>query len=936
MATFSYKGHQYQLTSAPMSWTEAEAQAISLGGHLVTVNDADENNWLYNTFSGATQQLWIGLSDAASEGVWKWADGSGFNYSNWLPAQPDNAGDVENYVHLWQGQGGGWNDIPNSLWGWNVYGIIEISTNIITGDGAGNNLLGSSGSDKITALGGDDTLVGNNGDDTLIGGAGIDKMYGGVGNDTYYVDNISDIVVESSDTLNGGIDTVVSSVARSLGNYQENLTLSGLAAIDAVGNNLNNVIKGNSANNVIKGLVGDDTLVGNNGDDTLVGGSGIDKMYGGLGNDTYYVDNINDVVIEPSDSLNGGIDTVITSVTFVLGNYLENITLSGFSLINATGNNLHNVIKGNSADNIIKGGAGNDTLSGGGGLDTLTGGDGADHFLFKSASEGCDVICDFTSGSDKVVIDGAGFGINDLIFSSSNSGLPMPSQAKPYLLYNLDNGELWFDKDGSGNAAATQVADLEWSLLSETQKLLSSDIIISQGSGGGFGTYSLNQDQVKLLGLVKSGFGIDNSHVSNVTVATNGFISGSNLSGQCVSYVKNARSDLNSPWGGGAINGLATFSNSHEINTSIPIVGSAFVLDPSTRIKPISGSLSALVGHSTYGHTGIVTSVDMVRDFDDSGNSIYSYQVGVSDSNRAGEFLATRASRADDVTEADAAMRSSVIKIGLDETGDQAKVSFIWDAKLVFDAERLNIQSVIGQLYDAGLISSDAGRAEVISSAELIDVFYIANTELKFNNYINLIELLNVEKSTPGKSVAPTYQSLSVANDLVRDVLSGATVGTGVDDTMTGTSANDIFMGGAGNDTLTGGAGRDELIGGLGADKITGGAGRDILTGGSGNDTFDFNSVGEMGVSIAFSDVITDFQLGDKIDLSTIDANSTTPSNDTFQYLGSVSEFTAAGQIRFDGTANVLYGNTDANTTTSEFLIKLSGVGSLSASDFVL
>lgn len=95
-------GHRYFLLDAS-NWTDAETQAAALGGHLVTVNDAAENTWVYETFShfsGEDRYLWIGLNDAAQSGTFVWASGEPVSYTNWDVDQPDNQGGVEHYVHL--------------------------------------------------------------------------------------------------------------------------------------------------------------------------------------------------------------------------------------------------------------------------------------------------------------------------------------------------------------------------------------------------------------------------------------------------------------------------------------------------------------------------------------------------------------------------------------------------------------------------------------------------------------------------------------------------------------------------------------------------------------------------------------------------------------------------------------------------------------------
>ncbi|WP_370583145.1 hypothetical protein [Microcystis sp. LEGE 00066] len=80
-------------------------------------------------------------------------------------------------------------------------------------------------------------------------------------------------------------------------------------------------------------------MTGNSGNNTLNGATGIDTLIGGLGNDTYQVDTTTDTITE---NANQGTDTVQSSVTYTLGNNLENLTLTGTTNINGTGNALNN------------------------------------------------------------------------------------------------------------------------------------------------------------------------------------------------------------------------------------------------------------------------------------------------------------------------------------------------------------------------------------------------------------------------------------------------------------------------------------------------------------------------------------------------------------------------------------------------------------------
>jgi len=107
-------GHYYRLTR-PMNWTQAEAQAVAWGGHLVTVNNRKEERWLREQF-GTQEPFWLGFNDLAVEGNWKWTSGEPVTYTNWASGQPDDYKEIEDAAHMnWSGagqDGDGWNDAP--------------------------------------------------------------------------------------------------------------------------------------------------------------------------------------------------------------------------------------------------------------------------------------------------------------------------------------------------------------------------------------------------------------------------------------------------------------------------------------------------------------------------------------------------------------------------------------------------------------------------------------------------------------------------------------------------------------------------------------------------------------------------------------------------------------------------------------------------------
>jgi Ca2+-binding RTX toxin-like protein len=224
-------------------------------------------------------------------------------------------------------------------------------------DGTGNAL-----NNVIIGNSGDNIISGGAGNDTLSGGSGSDTLRGGVGNDVYYIIDAANIVEEN---LGEGTDTVKTTVDRGvpLEDNVENLVLLGSADIDALGNDVNNVI------------------TGNDGANRLEGGLGIDTLRGGKGDDTYVVDTRTDILVELAGQ---GTDTIEfgsgnAGDRLVMAANIENLlmTTAGVAL-DVTGNASANAITGNDAANILDGGGGNDTLDGGDGNDTLIGGAGND------------------------------------------------------------------------------------------------------------------------------------------------------------------------------------------------------------------------------------------------------------------------------------------------------------------------------------------------------------------------------------------------------------------------------------------------------------------------------------------------------------------------------------------------------------------------------
>ncbi|MGG7673386.1 M10 family metallopeptidase C-terminal domain-containing protein [Pseudomonas sp. WC2] len=248
--------------------------------------------------------------------------------------------------------------------------------------------------DNLNATGNErnNVITGNAGNNILDGGAGADTLTGGLGNDTYIIDNVRDVIVETS-TLKTEIDTVRSSISYTLGANLENLELTGSANLNATGNALNNVLIGNSGNN------------------ELFGGAGLDTMIGGAGDDAYFLDQVGELALvqenanEGTDSLRIAFNATAQNNTVNLNlsnlSNVENVWLRGTGNYIVLGNDLDNYLLGNAGNDNLQGGAGNDRLDGATGADTLAGGAGDDTYVIDNVG---DLVIEATGeGHDRVL-----------------------------------------------------------------------------------------------------------------------------------------------------------------------------------------------------------------------------------------------------------------------------------------------------------------------------------------------------------------------------------------------------------------------------------------------------------------------------------------------------------------------------------------------------
>lgn len=1006
-----YNGHSYLLSNAG-TWADAQAQAQSLGGNLVTINDQSEQNWLTDTFL-TTEDLWIGYTDQDTEGVYKWISGETSSYTHWNAGEPNdrntNTYQSEDYAHLWGSDHaswwgfdfGYWNDLVNDFLP--ASGIIEIN-NINTGEdtlkgGKGNDTylvnsagdkiiellnegtdtvkssitykltdnvenltltgaektkgLGNNLNNSITGNSASNILIGYDGNDKLNGGAGADSMYGGLGNDTYYVNNTADYISESSDTVNGGLDTVISTVSRSLGNYQENLTLAGILAINGYGNSLNNKIVGNVANNVING------------------GAGTDSMYGGFGNDTYYIDNKSDYIGESSDAAKGGIDTVVSKISYTLGNYQENLTLSGTSTINGLGNSLSNVINGNDLKNILIGYGGNDKLSGGGGDDLLAGGTG-----------------------------------NDVIFGGANTDTASYSGASTgYKLSYLANNVIKVtDTDlTNGNDGTDTLTGIEKLKFSDKTAILNSEGIFD--SVGYYKFFAMLSSAVYLhtgigdepIPTEQRAFELDNYQK---IISTPGFHF---LTAQELGIAP--AGDTATYWN----DGINNYKTSYHYDFKNGFYGTDASLNPASAFASVGATQDALF--VTF--RGTDQKWDWVTDLFSMHQQYAMYEALTI---AIDKYLATKPNTT--VYVSGHSLGGQMATLYMNEHFNDSRyigVEFEAANKLMTNNQNellpnhnpniVNIEMPGDPVPDLGLNRGDVIHVEfkdengiqyihgVFADHPMSEVFkYIDQIEIQasrnptsditLNLYDRAISLqnnpsiINVQKSvytqggslqgsdtfiikgSDGQTYNGSFDELILNNPIVKNIIIEndtfspsenvnyfADPNETNDKTITGNFGNNNLSGGAGhdilsgskgvdvlhglngNDRLYGGTGNDKLYGDAGNDFLDGGANQDILYGGTGSDTFRFWTVAD-----ANGDKVMDFQVGtDKIDLSKIDALSDSllfPSWDGKQSLY-YSKTNLAGKqggfVFFDDATHSLKGYVDLGST-ADFSITLTGV----------
>lgn len=118
-----FNNHAYQVFNDSMTWTDAKSACENQGGHLVTIESAEEQTYIQKIIkSSKKENLWMGGVYSISNAVWTWVDNTPWDYTNWDFSQPDNYTGDEYYLQIknrdriyddWEAYDGKWNDMAD-------------------------------------------------------------------------------------------------------------------------------------------------------------------------------------------------------------------------------------------------------------------------------------------------------------------------------------------------------------------------------------------------------------------------------------------------------------------------------------------------------------------------------------------------------------------------------------------------------------------------------------------------------------------------------------------------------------------------------------------------------------------------------------------------------------------------------------------------------
>ncbi|MHB2165897.1 peroxidase family protein [Alsobacter sp. R-9] len=853
-----------------------------------------------------------------------------------------------------------------------------VSSNVVVGttfavatgaSAADRNVTGSSGNDLMTGNGAADTLSGGAGDDSIDGLDGADQLNGGLGNDTLLGGNGADVIHgnEGNDSIDGqagadnlfgddGHDTIIGSV--------------GADVID--GGNGNDRIEGSGGNDLISGGAGDDTIVWTPGNDRDI----VDGGANDIGGDTFVMNRntqtehffvfTKDAFLAatglPAASLANG--TEIVAVRTTVANPTATQLAAGVAA-ELRGIEEIRLGAGNTTVGPITGPLGNDTFAIVGDftntnlrLNTIT---------IEGSEEGDTIDISSLQSAHRIVFKPKGG--TDVILGTlrPQDVIEMPSGSQPAVVtVNADGtttvsdgtSSVTFDSDGT-----PEVHDGSGRLVDTTPT--PTDVTNggkpTTGTGGEVGSGGNGAGDGTAGDGVHNGGLNGGQHTGNEgETQTGGNTSGGNTSGGNTSGGNTSgggADDTGGSTGGGSNGGDDATTGSGGSSGGNTSGGSTS--GGNTSGGNTSGSGADDTGGSTGGGSNGGDDATTGSGGSSGGNTSGGSTSG---GNTSGGNTSGGGSGNNDSTGGSTGGNNGGTTGGTGGSTIPGTTTPLPMAALVATADHDALTGTGGEDHVQALSGDDAvvthGGSDVVAGGEGNDIVNGGADD-------DILAGGNGDDILLGSTGLDTIFGDAGADRLFggdgADLLSGglgndSVFGGAGDDLVTAelNDGNDVYWGDAGVDTYdasvstanltidvgTGFGGKgsvsgldigsdtiwgfENVVAGSGNDTITASNAVNVLDGGAGNDVFRFVSA-----SAADGDTILGFEPGDRIDLSAIDANTGTATNDAFTIV-SGGAFSAAGQllVTFEQTAQgdftVVQGNIDADLG-ADFTLRIAG-----------